>query len=63
MPYWKASKDLPGPGMTCTVGPIGVCAQPASSKPSIVTPDMPAVLQPRCFTARFPLVLVFGVQS
>jgi hypothetical protein len=49
--------------MTCTVGPIGVCAQPASRRPSIVTPDIPAVFQPRYFTTHFPLVLVFGVQS
>src|SRR5277367_2390148 len=25
--YWNASNGLPGPGMTLTVGPIGVCAQ------------------------------------
>ena len=28
---WNTSKGLPGAGITATRGPIGACAQPASS--------------------------------
>src|SRR5579864_7870496 len=52
-PAWskvKASKDLPGPGMTCTVGPIGVWAQPDRTRPSTTTLETPAPAQPRCLT-------------
>jgi hypothetical protein len=28
---WKASNDLPRPGMTWTVGPTGVAAHPANA--------------------------------
>jgi hypothetical protein len=31
---------LPGPGMTLTVGPIGVCAQAANSRVGARTPDV-----------------------
>src|SRR5579863_4201980 len=43
--------------MTCTVGPIGVWAQPDSRSPRTATPETPAVVQPRFLTERFPPVI------